>query len=332
MLQVGLIGLGVHGRRYAKHLQEGVEGVRLVAVCRRHRAEGESLAQELGVTAYSDAEALVDDTEVHAVLVVTPPPSHLPLVRLALDRGKPVLVEKPLTQTLAEALETQALVARSGVPLFLAQTLRYNPALLVARRELRRLGAIRSITASQRLPHADLQWQNNDSTHPLGSILNTGVHVYDLVRWMFGLEFERVYCQAHRMENPFHEDLFKVQASLLNHDALVALEVAKCTGSRSSNLEIVGAHGQLWVDYQEDSVTLLEGRERTVLRAPSAEPTLPRMLHDFAHHLEHGEPMPITAQDGVRTLEVVEACYRSLAEDRPEPVARPYVVPQPEEN
>jgi predicted dehydrogenase len=241
-------------------------------------------------------------------------------------------VEKPLTQSHAEALEVQALAQRSGVPLFLAQTLRYNPALLVARRELRRLGAIRAITASQRLPHADLQWQNTDSTHPLGSILNTGVHLFDLVRWMFGLEFERVYCQAHRMENPFHEDLFKVQASLLNHDALVSLEVAKCTASRSSNLEIVGAHGQIWVDYQEDSVQLLANRERTVLRAPAPEPTLPRMLHDFAHHLEHGEPMPITATDGVRTLEVVEACYRSLAENTPQTVTRPYVVPPPQHN
>ena len=332
MLQVGLIGLGMHGGRYAKHLREGVDGVRLVAVCRRHRDEGERVARELGVTAYTDAEALVDDPEVHAVLIVTPPPSHLPLVRMALDRGKPVLVEKPLTQTHAEAMELQALAQRSGVPLFLAQTLRYNPALLLARRELRRLGAIRSITASQRLPHADLQWQNTDSTHPLGSILNTGVHLFDLVRWMFGLEFERVYCQAHRMDNPFHEDMFKVQASLLNHDALVSLEVAKCTASRSSNLEIVGAHGQIWVDYQEDSVMLLENRERTVLRPPSPEPTLPRMLHDFAHHLEHGEPMPITAMDGVRTLEVVEACYRSLSDNQPQPVTRPYVVPPPQHN
>lgn len=332
MLQVGLIGLGVHGRRYAKHLVEGIDGVRLVAVCRRHRPEMERMAQEWGVTAYDDPEALIDDPEVHAVLVVTPPPSHLPLVRLALDRAKPVLVEKPLTQTLAEAVEVQTLVARSGVPLFLAQTLRYNPALLLARRELRRLGAIRSFTASQRLPHADLQWQNNDSTHPLGSVLNTGVHLYDLVRWMLGLEFERVYCQAHRMDNPFHEDLFKMQASLHSHDALVSLEIAKCTASRSSNLEIVGAHGQLWVDYQEDSVMLLEGRERTMLRAPGSEPTLPRMLHDFAHHLEHGEPMPITAHDGVRTLEVVEAAYRSLSEDQPQNVTRPQHAPPSQHN
>lgn len=300
-----------------------------MAVCRRHRGELDRAAQDLGVTAYDDAEALVDDPEVNAVLVVTPPPTHLPLSSLAVARGKPVLVEKPFTQTLGEAQELQALVTRSGVPLFLAQTLRYNPALLVARRELRQLGALRSIAVSQRLPHADHSWQNTDSTSPLGSILNTGVHLFDLVRWMFGLEFDRVYAQTHRVENPFHEDLFKAQVTLQNHDALVSLEVAKCTASRSSRLEIVGAQGQIWVDYQLDEVTLVTGTDRTILRAAAPEPTLPRMLADWAHHLEHGEAMPITAQDGVRTLEIVEACYRSLAEDRPEPVARPYLVTPP---
>jgi predicted dehydrogenase len=326
MLQVGLIGLGMHGQRYARHLAEGVPGVRLVAVCRRERAEVERQARELGVKGYNDPEALLDDPEVHAALVVTPPPTHLALASQALQRGKPVLVEKPLTQTLGEALDLQSYVQRTGTPLFLAQSLRYNVGLLCARRELRRIGPVRSITASQRLPHADLSWQNTDSTHPLGSILNTGVHLFDLVRWLLGMEFDRVYCQAHRVENPFHEDLFKMQATLQNQETLVALEVAKCTASRSSNLEIVGAQGQLWVDYQQDAVTLVQGGERTVLREPAPSHTLPRLLEDFAHHLEHGEPMPITALDGVRTLEVVEACYRSLAENRPEPVSRPQLL------
>lgn len=330
MLNVGLIGLGVHGQRYARHLKEGVPGLRLAAVCRRNAAEAERAGRDLGVKWYAAPEALVEDPDVDAVLVVTPPTTHLGLVTLALEHRKPVLVEKPLTQTLGEAQDMQAYAVKNGTPIFLAQTLRYNHALLLARRELRRIAPIRAFTASQRLPHADSSWQNSDSTNPLGSILNTGVHLFDLVRWMLGVDFDRVYCQAQRVENPFHEDLFKVQAALAGHDALVSLEIAKCTASRSSNLEIVGAHGQVWVDYQVDSVTLLQGAERIVLREASPTHTLPHVLQDFAHHLEHGEVMPIGVLDGVRTLEVVEACYRSLAENRPEPVSRPQLVTPPE--
>jgi len=330
MMQVGVIGLGVHGLRYVRHVAQDVPGMRLAAVCRRNAAEAERTGREYGVPWFTDAAELIGSDQVQAVVIVTPPPTHLPLATLALERGIPLILEKPLTQTLEESLELERIALATGTPLLLAQTLRYDPALQLAKRELERLGPLHAFTAAQRLPHADLAWQNTDSTHPLGSILNTGVHLVDLVRWMLGAEFERVFCQSHRVQNPFHEDLFKVQATLRETDTLVALEVAKCTQSRSSNLEIVGERGQIWVDYQIDQVLLLEGRERTVLRRAKPEPTIPHLLRDFARRLQDFEPMPITVRDGVRTLEVVEACYRSMAENRPEFVSRPHLVSPPE--
>lgn len=329
MLSVGLIGLGVHGLRYARHLAADVPGVSLAAVCRRDAHQAERVGREFGVPHFRDAAELLEHPGVDAVAIVTPPPTHLPLATLALERGKPVLLEKPLTQALDEAYELERVVLQTGTPLLLAQTLRYNVSLRLARQELPRLGAVRSLTISQRLSRTDLAWQNTETTHPLGAILNTGVHLYDLVRWLLGAEFERIYCLAHRVENPFHEDLFKVQATLRDSHTLVALEVAKCTQSRSSNLEIVGERGQLWVDYNVDQVVHVEGNQRTVLRQAKPEPTIPPLLADFARCLTSFESMPVTVRDGLRTLEVVEACYRSLAESRPEFVSRPHRVTPP---
>ena len=329
MLGVGVIGLGTHGLRYVRHVARDVPGMRLAAVCRRDPHHAERIGREWGVPHFTNPEALLEHPEVKAVVIVTPPPTHLFLATLALERGTPVLLEKPLTQVLDEAYELERIVQETGTPLLLAQTLRYNVALRLARDQLERIGSVRSLTASQRLPRTDLAWQNTETTHPLGSILNTGVHLYDLVRWLLGAEFERVYCQAHRVENPFHEDLFKVQATLRDSDTLVALEVAKCTQSRSANLEIVGQHGQLWVDYQVDQVVHVEGARRTVLRPAQPEPTLPPLLAAFAHCIANFESMPITVRDGLRTLEIVEACYRSLAESRPEFVSRPHRLNTP---
>lgn len=320
MLRVGLIGLGVHGQRYARHVANDIAGMRLSAVCRRDAAEAEKIAGDHGAAWFTDATRLVESPHVDAVLIVTPPPSHLQLARLALERGKPVLLEKPLTHTLGEARQLEQLVHSSGTALFLAQTLRYNPALQLARRELQRIGHVRALTASQRLPHADLAWQTRDASHPLGSVLNTGVHLYDLVRWLLGAEFESVYCTAYRVENRFHEDLFKVQATLRQRATPVALEIAKCTRSRSSNLELVGERGQLWVDYQFDRVVHVEDTQRHELRAAAPEHTLPHVLRDFQSHVESGTAMPITVRDGVRTLEVVDACYRSVRSGRAERV------------
>ena len=329
MVGVGVIGLGSHGLRYVRHVARDVPGMQLVAVCRRDPHHAERVGREWGVPHFTNPEALLEHPGVNAVVIVTPPPTHLFLATLALERGKPVLLEKPLTQVLDEAFELERIVQETGTPLMLAQTLRYNVALRLARDELERIGPVRSLTASQRLPRTDLAWQNTETTHPLGSILNTGVHLYDLVRWMLGAEFERVYCHAHRVENPFHEDMFKVQATLRDCDTLVALEVAKCTQSRSANLEIVGQHGQLWVDYHVDQVVHVEGPRRTVLRPAQPEPTLPPLLAAFTHCIVNFESMPITARDGLRTLEIVEACYRSLAESRPEFVSRPHRLNTP---
>jgi predicted dehydrogenase len=329
MLRVGVIGLGVHGQRYLRHLSQDVPGAGLAAVCRRDSARAQQAGREWGVPAFTNPKELLEHPDVDAVAIITPPPTHLPLAVAALERGKPVLLEKPLTQVLDEAHELERVVHETGTPLFLAQTLRYNVALRLAKQEIERIGPIRSFTASQRLPRTDLAWQNTEATHPLGSILNTGVHLYDLVRWMLDAEFERVHCLAHRVENPFHEDLFKTQATLRDQDTLVALEVAKCTQSRSSFLELVGENGQIWVDYQVDQVTLVQGTERTVLRQANPMPTLPPMLRDFVRCVQEFEPMPVSVRDGLRTLEVVEACYRSVAENQAEYVSRPHPVRLP---
>ena len=324
MLRVGIIGLGAHGRRYVKHVMDDVPDMRLVAVCRRDRVEGERVAGAAGARYIADAVELIAAPDVDAVILVTPPPSHLAVARAALEAGKPVVVEKPLTQTLAEARELARMVERTRVPLLLAQTLRYNAALQVARDALPRIGPLRTVTASQRLPRAGLEWQNAPAGAPLGAVLNTGVHLFDLVRWMLGAEFASVFCTARCIENPHHEDTFKVQATLRGSDVLVALEVAKATQSRSSNLELVGEHGQLWVDYQTDAVVLIAGNQRTTLREPGVVYTIPLLLKDFAHRIASAQPMPITAHDGVRTLEVADACYRSMASGRVEEIVRTF--------
>lgn len=316
MLRVGIIGLGVHGQRYARHVLHDVPELALAAVSRRDAVQGEAMARALNVKFFADPHVLIRDPHVDAVIVVTPPGSHLELARAALQAGKPVVLEKPLTQTLAEAKELVQAVQQTGVPLLLAQSLRYNVALGCARDALPRIGAVRTFTASQRLPNPQLAWQRAPSAAPLGAILNTGVHLFDLVRWMLGAEFARVHCVAHNIENPYHDDLFKVQATLRGKNTLVALEVAKCTQSRSSSLELVGEHGQLWVDYQTDAVRLLFGNKHEELRAAGPVHTIPLLLRDFASCLARGDSMPVTVQDGLRTLEVVDACYRAAQTTR----------------
>ena len=76
MLGIGLIGLGKHGCRYARHIVEDLREAVLVAVCRRNRPEGEAFAVASGCTFYDDYHDLVASARVDAVVVAVPPALH----------------------------------------------------------------------------------------------------------------------------------------------------------------------------------------------------------------------------------------------------------------
>ena len=313
-LDVGLVGAGTHGSRYLRHLARGdVPGLRAVAFCRRGEEAGRRLSDELGIPWRARAEELIDDPRVGAVIVATPPSTHFTLARQALRAGKPVLLEKPMTGTLDEARELAALAQAPGAPvLMVAQTLRWHPALLRARALWPQLGRVHLVRLAQRLQPTTLNWQRNAAETVGGSVLLTGVHIFDLARWLTGREFAVVDSRQRQVLNPVVEDLFLARAEL-DDGCWVSLEVSKYTRSRACWLEAVGQEGQIAVDYQSGEVILRRDRQEVRERADAGAPTLPGVLEAWRDAILGSRAVPVTAQDGLRTMEIVDACYRSAA-------------------
>jgi len=310
-LRVGVVGAGTHGVRYLRHLLQDVPGLAPVALCRRDAGAGNELAASLGIPWFPSGDALIDHPDVDAVIVVTPPASHFPLAARALAAGKPVLVEKPMTGTLAEARELAALASRPDVPaLMIAQPLRWNPVLQRARELWPRLGRVHLVRVAQRLAPTSLGWQRDRRETVGGSVLLTGVHLFDLVRWLTGREFVRVDSRQRQVANPVVEDLFLARAEL-DDGCWVSCEVSKFTQSRAAWLEAVGEAGQLWADYLAGGLVLRCGREEIREEIDARAPTLPAVLAAWRDALAGRGGMPVTARDGLRTLEMVDACYRS---------------------
>jgi predicted dehydrogenase len=168
----------------------------LVAVMRRDGARAADYARRHGVPRwYDDARALVDDPEVDAVYVATPPSSHLEYALLAARAGKPVYVEKPMARDHAECVAMVDGCRDAGVPLFVAYYRRALPRFLKIK-ELIDAGAIgvpRLVTvtlyqplAAEELGVASLPWRVDPAVAGGGRFVDLASHMLDFLDFALG--------------------------------------------------------------------------------------------------------------------------------------------------
>jgi len=307
---IGVIGAGAHGMRYVRHALRDVPGMTVAALCRRDETEGRRLADESGCRYHGSPSALIADPAVDGVVVCTPPSSHFFLARQVLDAGKNLLLEKPMTGTLAQAEQLAQIDAGGSSPLMVAQALRWNPVIGQVAALMPRLGPIRHLRLAQRLAPTNLAWQRDPHQTVGGSVLLTGVHIFDLARFLTGEEFIAVESRQWQILNPAVEDFFLARATMTG-GCQVSLEVSKYTHSRACWLEVVGQEGQIHADYLDQGITFRTGKTEETYDVSAAVPTLPLLLADWLACVREGSPPPVTVDDGLATLRMVEACYRS---------------------
>jgi predicted dehydrogenase len=130
----GIIGCGNVTEVKSGPAFQKAQGSQLVAVMRRNAALAQDYAERHGVPKwYAEAQALIDDPEVDAVYIATPPDSHRAYTLAAAQAGKPVYVEKPMALNAVECQEMVAACRAAGTPLFVAYYRRALPRFLKAK-------------------------------------------------------------------------------------------------------------------------------------------------------------------------------------------------------
>ena len=190
----GIIGVGdVTEHKSGPGFQQA-ERSELVAVMRRDGSLATDYARRHGVPrSYGDADELIDDPEVDAVYVATPPDSHRDYVLRVAQAGKPVYVEKPMARSAAECEEMVAACERAGVGLFVAYYRRAMPRFGTVKEILdnRRIGDLRSvIIRSEGLGVVDRTtdpgWRVDPAISGGGYFVDLGSHILDLLDWLLG--------------------------------------------------------------------------------------------------------------------------------------------------
>src|SRR5215470_11877141 len=293
---VGLIGAGKHGQRYLQHICADTPELRLVALSRHDATRGAAQARELGCRFHAEWQALVADPAVEGVVAVVPPALHRPIADAAAAAGKALLIEKPLATTGPDAAAIARRVRQAAIPCLMAHTLRWNTVVRALRERMSDLGPLRALVVNQRFEPSPLDWLDRPELSGGGILLHTGVHSFDLVRWLTGAEVTRVWCRTARAVTVRTEDNFIATLELSGSDALVAVACR--------DAQIVGDHQQHWLH-------TVRGLARTPVPLDDAAPTVREVTRAFARLVLHGEQPPVAPEDGARAVLIAEACRRS---------------------
>jgi predicted dehydrogenase len=128
-LAVGVVGVGSLGFHHAR-LYGALEGTRLAGIFDARAERAAAVAAQLGTTAFATLEALLE--AVDAVSIVTPTPAHHQVGLAAIERGRHVLIEKPLAATIAEGEALVAAARSAGVVVQVGHVERFNRAIRAA--------------------------------------------------------------------------------------------------------------------------------------------------------------------------------------------------------
>lgn len=190
----GIIGCGnVTEVKSGPALQQA-QGSQLIAVMRRNGELAKDYANRHNVPKwYDDAQALIEDPEVDAIYVATPPNTHHAYTLAIAQVGKPVYVEKPMAVNTAQCQEMITACQSAGVPLFVAYYRRALPRFLKAKEliESQEIGALRYVEIAltqplQTPPPGELPWRLRPEIAGGGLFIDLASHTLDYLDYVLG--------------------------------------------------------------------------------------------------------------------------------------------------
>jgi predicted dehydrogenase len=290
-LRVAVVGVGHLGRHHARILAE-LDGVELVGVADTDIERARQVAEAARTQATADFREFLGRAD--AVTVAVPTASHLDAALPFLERGVPVLVEKPLALTLDEADRMMAAAARSGAMLAVGHTERHNPA----------VAAARSIVDRPRFIEVHRLGVFPDRSLDIDVVFDLMIHDLDVVASLVGqdvvsIEAVGVPVLTNRI------DIANVRLRFAD-GCIANLTASRISRDRVRKIRIFQADAYISIDYaaQELEVYRLARREGMrpsieggQVNVPHEEP-LRRELADFRDAIIGRRPPAVTAQDG----------------------------------
>ena len=322
-IRIGIIGLGNAVEPHARSLIDLADRVEVVAAASRSEDRLRAFAQRFSFPMTTDIEGLLASRDVDAVWILTPPNSHLELVKAAAKGRKHVLLEKPLDISLDRA---EAIVAgMRGVGLSLGVTLqhRFRPASLRLK-ALMDEGALGTIgAASCTVPwwrpqaYYDQPGRCTMARDGGGVLITQAIHTLDLFRSLVGditvSAATAATTTVHRMET---EDFAAALIRLSNGAPGVIQATTAAYPGGEERIEIMGTLGTAWLAGGNLRVAFIDGREDVVVRHEGATGgganvmDFPHDWHralitDFLDAIKEGRDPVVSGDEALKSQELI---------------------------
>ncbi len=239
--RVAVIGVGSMGRNHARVYHELTEA-ELVAVSDADPLLARTVGAQYGVPFYTDYRSLLEKEKPEAVSIAVPTALHEEVGRAALEAGAHVLIEKPIAATIEQG---EALIERAnttGRVLMIGHIVRFNPAIQALKQHMQAgdLGRIFQIFCRRAGPFPA-------RVRDVGVVIDLAPHDVDIMRFLTGLEPERVYAEIAQRIHTNHEDLL---FGLLHfpEGITAALEINWLTPTKLRETLVLGERGMFRVD------------------------------------------------------------------------------------
>ncbi|MBK8244387.1 MAG: Gfo/Idh/MocA family oxidoreductase [Saprospiraceae bacterium] len=314
-IKLGLVGLGHLGKIHLKCILQ-IPEIILVGCFDVNQESAQSICKEFGVVHYESIDQLIQDAE--AIDIVTPTTTHYDIASMAIRAGKHCFIEKPVTQTLQEALDLQNLLSIYPVKVQIGHVERYNPSFLAIKPfikypkfiEAHRLSTFNPRGTDVSVVH-DLMIHDLDiislmAQSPAREIRASGVSIVSQKADICNarIEFEsglvcnvtasRISMKAMRKIRIFQEDAY-ISMDLLSKEA-----------------EVIS----LLDEYQENTLELDTYKGKKYIQLFQAEITpvnaILEEIKSFAKSIVIDSETEVNLQDGIRALSLVDAILSQI--------------------
>lgn len=330
-INVGLIGLGRIGKMHAKNICRKLPSLNLKSIV--DPKPDIEFIQNLGkITVHEDAQEIISDKDINAVIISSPTPTHFNLIKKCLKNNKHVFCEKPISFSKDEINEIIDLMVIQKSFVQVGLNRRFDEEFILLKEKIKE-----GLIGKTQIIHIT----NHDSTIPKfkflkssgGMLFDLCIHDFDMLRFITGEKIKEIYVNGAIFIEPRLKDINDIDNVIitleLTNGVLCTIDSSRQTHfGYDQRIEVFGSKGMISIDNKPTQLFLLSNESKTV-KSKIKESFVERYESSYINELEHfykcivGGKSPIVGPENILdAIYIATAGTKSLELNKPVMVER----------